>query len=109
MKKSIILLKAWFTYESCFLGSYAACMATYGLYVLVIFIISNYYDEVHTPMDVFKVFFKVWGGFDWENNIVTIYCPIKQLNMYERLKTEVSSTDFITGGYSATTMWTHLP
>lgn len=88
LKKSIILLKAWFTYESCFLGSYAACMATYALYVLVIFIVNNYFDELHSAMDVFKHFFKVWGCFDWMNNIATIYCPIKTLNFYDRLKNE---------------------
>ena len=90
LKKSIILLKAWFTYEACFLGSYAACMATYALYVLAIFIVNNYYEEVNTPMEVFKVFFKVWGNFDWSNNITTIYCPIKTLNFYDRLKNEVN-------------------
>lgn len=66
LKKSIILLKAWFTYESNFLGSYAACMATYALYVLVLYIINNFYEELHTPIDVFRKFFNVWGSFDWD-------------------------------------------
>jgi hypothetical protein len=44
LKKSILLLKAWFTYEASFLGSYAACMATYALYVLVLFIFNNFSD-----------------------------------------------------------------
>ena len=57
LKKSILLLKSWFTYEASLLGSYAACMATYALYVLVLFIFNNFYDELHTPMDVFKKFF----------------------------------------------------
>lgn len=91
MKKSIILLKAWFTYESSFLGSYAACMATYALYVLVLFIFNNFYDQLKTPMDVFKIFFKIWGQFDWDNSIITIYNPLKALNFYERLRNEVNS------------------
>ena len=90
LKKSIILLKAWFTYESSFLGSYAACMATYALYVLVVFIINNYHKEVNSPLDVMRVFFKIWGKFDWDNNISTMYTPIKTLNFYERLRNEVS-------------------
>ena len=57
LKKSILLLKAWFTYESSFLGSYAACMATYALYVLIVFIINNYHEELQSPMDVFRKFF----------------------------------------------------
>lgn len=57
LKKSIILIKAWFTYEGALLGSYAACMATYALYVLVIYIFNNYNTQLKTPMDVFKKFF----------------------------------------------------
>jgi hypothetical protein len=72
LKKSIILIKAWFTYEASFLGSYAACMATYALYVLVLFVFNNYSEELHTPLDVFKRFFKVWGAFDWDTNIITM-------------------------------------
>jgi len=90
LKKSILLLKAWFTYESSFLGSYAACMATYALYVLVIFVINNYYEELNSPMDVFKKFFQVWGTFDWDSNLITMYSPIKAVNYYERLRNEVS-------------------
>ena len=86
LKRSIIMLKAWFTYEAAILGSYAACMATYALYVLVIFIFNNFYDELNTPMDVFKKFFQIWSRFDWENNIVTIFGPIRAINFYERLK-----------------------
>ena len=57
LKKSIILIKAWFTYESGFLGSYAACMATYALYVLILYIFNNYNDELRTPLDVLRKFF----------------------------------------------------
>ena len=93
LKKSILLLKAWFVYDSALLGSHAACMATYALYVLVIFIINNFYGELETPMDVFKKFFKVLGNFDWDTYMVSIYGPIRAFNFYDRLKHEVSSTD----------------
>ena len=42
MKRSIMLLKSWMTYESSLLGSQLACMATYALYTLVIYIFNNY-------------------------------------------------------------------
>jgi len=61
-------------------------MATYALYVLVIYIFNNYSDELKTPMDVFVKFFQVWGSFDWDSNIVTIYGPVKATNFYENLK-----------------------
>jgi hypothetical protein len=89
LKKSVILIKAWFTYESSFLGSYAACMATYALYVLVLYILNNYYDELTSPIDVFRRFLQVWGRFDWEQNLITMYSPIKAANFYERLRNEV--------------------
>jgi hypothetical protein len=96
LKKSILLIKTWFTYEANMLGSYAACLATYGLHVLVIFIINNYYDELQTPMDVFKKFFEVWGKFNWDSNIVTIYNPIKAHNFNDTLSNEVHLFIFIT-------------
>jgi len=90
LKKSIILLKAWFTYESSFLGSYAACLATYALYVLVVFIMNNHHAEVATPLDVLRIFFRYWGTFDWDNSIATIYSPIRAQNYYERVRAEVN-------------------
>lgn len=104
LKKSILLLKMWFTYEANLLGSYASCMATYGLYVLVLFIINNFYHELETPMDVFKKFFQVWGAFDWDSNIVSIYTPIKAHNFYDNLKSEVSLPLQL---YSACLTWTN--
>lgn len=77
LKESICLLKAWMTYEASLLGSHAANMATYALYVLVIYIVNNF--EVKDSMDVFRVFFEYFGGaandkdgkntgsaFDWD-------------------------------------------
>lgn len=89
LKKSILLIKSWFTYEASLIGSYAACMATYALYVLILFVINNYYNELNTPMDVFKKFFQVWGVFDWDSNLISIYSPIKMPNFYDKLKNEV--------------------
>ncbi len=88
LKKSVILIKAWFTYESNFLGSYSACMATYALYVLILFVFNNYKDELHTPLDVFRKFFSVWGIFDWDSFLITLYSPIRIDHYYERLRDE---------------------
>ena len=57
LKKSIILLKSWMTYEASLLGSHAANMATYALYIIVIFLLNNFYDDLSTPLDVFRKFF----------------------------------------------------
>jgi DNA polymerase sigma len=55
LKDAILLLKAWMTYEASLLGSHAANMATYALYVLVVFLVNNF--EVETPFEVFRLFF----------------------------------------------------
>ena len=98
LKEAIILLKAWMTYEASLLGSHAANMATYALYVLVIFLINNF--EVDTPLDVFMLFFEYFGGsisstcnksascFDWDQTMISIFGPIRTHNFYDRLKTE---------------------
>lgn len=65
LKDSIILLKAWMTYEASLLGSHAANMATYALYVLVVFLINNF--EVHSAIEVFRLFFEYFGKFEWES------------------------------------------
>lgn len=64
-------------------------MATYALYILILTIINNYYDELETPMDVMRKFFEVWGEFDWFSNIITVYNPIPNFNFYDTLKDNV--------------------
>jgi hypothetical protein len=61
-------------------------MATYALYVLVIFLVNNF--EVRTPMEVLKLFFYYYGTFDWDQTMVSIYSPIRTLNFYDKLKNE---------------------
>lgn len=76
------------TYEASLLGSHAANMATYALYVLVVFLINNF--EVETPMEVVRLFFDYFGSFDWESQMITIFGAVKTLNFYDRLKSDFS-------------------
>jgi len=63
-------------------------MATYALYVLILFVINNYYEELNTPMDVFRKFFEVWGQFNWDSNIITMYSPIRVSTSMETQKSK---------------------
>jgi len=74
------------TYESSLLGSHAANMATYALYVLVVFLVNNF--DVRSEMEVVRLFFLYFGQFEWESNMITIYGAIKTPNFYDRLKNE---------------------
>lgn len=78
------------TYEASLLGSHAANMATYALYIIVIFLVNNFYDELNTPLDVFRKFFEYFGSttFDWDQKLLTIFGPVKTLNFQERIKNE---------------------
>ena len=76
------------TYESSLLGSHAANMATYALYVLVVFLVNNF--DVRSEMEVVRLFFLYFGQFEWESHMITIYGAIKTPNFYERLKNEFS-------------------
>ena len=86
LKDSILLLKAWMTYEASLLGSHAANMATYALYVLVIFLVNNF--DVRSPMEVLKLFFNYFSRFDWDNTIISIFGPIRSTNFFDKLKSE---------------------
>lgn len=70
------MLKCWLTYDASLLGSHTANMTTYALYIIVIFLINNFYDELETPLDVFKKFFEFFSDFDWNSKILTIYGPV---------------------------------
>ena len=76
LKKSILLLKCWLTFDAALLGSHTANMTTYALYILVTFLLNNFHDELNTPFEVFERFFEYFSEFDWSGKIVTIYGPI---------------------------------
>jgi hypothetical protein len=76
LKKSILMLKCWLTFDSALLGSHTANMTTYALYILVIFLLNNFHDELDTCLDVFKKFFDFFADFDWNSKILTIYGPV---------------------------------
>jgi DNA polymerase sigma len=88
LKRSIMLLKAWMTYESSLLGSQLACMATYALYTLVIYIFNNYSEGIKSEMQFFRKFFEILGDFDWDKHLITIYGPIRIQNLYDKLRDE---------------------
>lgn len=69
-------------------------MATYGLYTLCIYIFNNYSRDAHgrvliaNEMQFLKKFFSIFGNFDWQKYMVTIYGPVREQNFYERLRDE---------------------
>ena len=84
-KKSIILIKAWATHEGRILGSHLGCMATHALQVLIGYVLNAHYAELQTPLDVFFKFFEVFGKFDWDKQVLSMFGPIYREGFYDLL------------------------
>ena len=41
---------------------------------------------MNNEIDVFRKFFEVFGEFDWDKYMITIFGPIRLNNFYERLR-----------------------
>jgi hypothetical protein len=88
LKKSILMLKSWMTYDGNLLGSHAANMATYALYIQIIFLLNNFHTELKTPLDVFYKYFSFFSSFDWERYMLSVYGPINTLSVCDRSKNQ---------------------
>lgn len=88
LKKSILMLKSWMTYDGNLLGSHAANMATYGLYIQIIFLLNNFHEDLKTPLDVFYKYFSYYSTFDWERQMLSVYGPVNYLNVCDRSKNQ---------------------
>ena len=78
------MLKCWLTFDAALLGSHTANMTTYALYILVIFLLNNFHDELNSPLDVFRKFFEYFSDFDWNSQVLTIYGPVSGIQFSAR-------------------------
>lgn len=65
-------------------------MATYGLYTLAMYLFNCYGKKLkfENEVQVVRHFFHVFGEFDWDNFMITVYGPIKLSTFYEKLRDE---------------------
>jgi hypothetical protein len=69
-------------------------MATYGMYTLCIYVFNNYSKDaqgrvvISSEMQFLRKFFHVFGNFDWDKYMITIFGPIRIQGWYERLRDE---------------------
>lgn len=63
-------------------------MATYALYTLTIFMFNCYGKKLkfENEIQVIRHFFHVFGEFDWDKYMLTVFGPIKLQGFHERLK-----------------------
>ena len=81
-KRTILLIKAWCTYEGNLMGSNIGLMASYALESLIIHMFNLYYKEINSEIEGFFYFFNLMNNIDLENNIVSTFglIPIVDFN-----------------------------
>lgn len=77
LKQSILLIKAWSTYESRTLASSHALLSTYALEILVIYVLQQFPTVCISPLHVLYVFLTFYAhDWDWEKHILTLAGPV---------------------------------
>lgn len=71
-KRAILLIKAWWLYESrTYTGTnMLACINEQALLAMVLAVINQHHATLHTPLQVLAMFFHVYTDFDWDNACV---------------------------------------
>ena len=84
-RRTLLLIKAWCSYEGNLMGSNIGLMASYTLEILVIYIFNNYYEYIYNEFDGFEKFFEILEEIDWENNIISIFGIFSNINFQKKL------------------------
>ena len=81
-KRSILLIKAWCTYEGSLMGSNIGLMASYALESLILHMFNLHYIEINNEIEAFFYFLNLMNNIDFENNIISIFglMSIKDFN-----------------------------
>ena len=99
-KRTIILIKAWCTYEGSLMGSNIGLMASYGLEILILYMFNLYYKDINNEIEGFFYFFNLMKNVDIENNIFSIFglIPINEFHskffISEKDKNNIGSEPF---------------
>ena len=75
LKRTIILTKAWFYYESNLIGSNIGLMASCALELLILNIFNIYYENIQDEIDAFFHFFNVMNKINFNEEIITLFGP----------------------------------
>ena len=72
-RRTLILIKAWCSFEGNLMGSNIGLMATYALEILVIYVFNLHYDNIYNEFDAFEKFFEIMDKFDWEKSVISLF------------------------------------
>jgi hypothetical protein len=76
-KRTLILSKAWASYEAKILGSEDGFLNSYCIYSMLMFIFNAFYNEIETPLQGLWKLIEYTAKFDWESYAWALYGPIE--------------------------------
>ena len=74
LKRSILLLKAWWLYETrAFSGaSMLASISEFALSTMLLSVVNKHHKRLHHPLQILSMFFSVYSKLSWEANGITV-------------------------------------
>lgn len=73
-KRSILLLKAWWLYETrAFSGaSMLASISEFALSTMLLAVVNKHHKRFHHPLQILSMFFSVYSKLNWETSGITV-------------------------------------
>ena len=90
-RRTLILIKAWCSFEGNLMGSNIGLMASYALEILVIYVFNLHYDNIYNEFDGFEKFFEVMDKFDWEKSVISLFGIFSSIDYQKKLNNYNSS------------------
>lgn len=74
LKKSLLLLKSWCTYEGRTYEGYSilSYIDENTLEVMLLMVFNLYHSRIHQPLQALALFFHVFSGFDWARSVLVV-------------------------------------
>ena len=82
VKRSIVLVRSWCTYESkAYWGNISAVLSDESIFVIVMYLFNMYHERLHFPLQVLITFLSVMSSFPWESQAMTIHGPMELMGI----------------------------
>ena len=104
-KRTILLIKAWCSYEGSLMGSNIGLMASYGLEVLIIYMFNLYYKDINNEIDGFFCFFNLMKNIDIEKNIISLFGLIPINEFHSKLFNSEKDKNDISNSLGSDPIW----
>ena len=84
-RRTLILIKAWCSFEGNLMGSNIGLMASYALEILVIYVFNVHYDNIYNEFDGFEKFFELMDKFDWKKSVISLFGIFSKVDYQKKL------------------------